>query len=161
MFDKVAREEFDREVAARITAQAQASEREQSLLLYRTLVTDLRQQLKDKDETYSQQFREMIALLKPVSEPVSKLSDTPVPQELSYLEIMAIPASTRREMALRERMANVALDRERKTKEESDQAQRNALMTEADEGGSITSFDATLGVLIEPMSEGEAVHDNH
>jgi hypothetical protein len=134
---------------ARITAEARAS-------IYASTIEDLQERLRQAIASNFQQGERhayaQAMLLKhiiPIAPVNPNAPDTPLKPQTAA-EILAEPASTKREMFLREIRANQARLREMDAAARSDYEKRQALLTPEERRATMPDFDPMLGVFEQP-----------
>lgn len=145
----VKQELFDQERDGRIRAEVSAQHWKERCESMGEANHRLEQDLKDRHHQYANLVTELLNGLRPKEAARPETPDGAVFEEMTYAQIMAQPAVGKREMEMRDRRAQAALERMRSNKQDEQERRRQELLTDEEKRATMPDFDSTLGVFIE------------
>lgn len=139
MLGYVSKDVYDDEVKRRVAAEATATVLREQLQVAQDHARDLLTQ-------YTQQAKDLLDHIAPLAKSSPLAQGEEVLKNMSAEEIMALPASTRREMILRNHQARLARARESQEQDKAARESREAMFSDAERSEINGDFDPMMGV---------------
>lgn len=154
MLGYVKQDVYDREVAAREKAEADVAELRTQLATAQATNARLLDELSAQRQSNERQFKELLDHVAPIAkEPAPFPNDQNLFKRMTADEIMALPASSRREMQFRAHQARLARAREEQENDKAAREARDAMFSPAEQAEIRGEWDPTLGVFTTPKEE--------